>query len=221
MSTLFVTGTDTEVGKTHVACQLLRAGTARGLRCAGYKPVAAGAQACADGLRNDDALALLKAGNVALDYAQINPYCFAPAIAPHLAAAEAGIEVDRQQIDARHDAIAAQVDWLLVEGAGGWRVPLGQTWDYADWVAARDWPVLLVVGMRLGCINHALLSAESIARRSRLIGWVANCLPPEQPQLAANIDSIAQRMPAPLLGVFPADGSAATELQLERLLAAA
>lgn len=216
--TLFVTGTDTEVGKTHIACHLLRAAAQRGLRCAGYKPVAAGAVPTDDGLRNADALALQSAGSLPLAYEELNPYCFEPPIAPHLAAAEAGVTIARAQLDTCHDAIAAQSDWLLVEGAGGWRVPLGPDWDFADWVAERGWPVLLVVGMRLGCINHALLSAESISRVAPLLGWVANCLPPAQPCLQENIDTLVQRMPAPLLGTFPVSGSTEPDLQLEALL---
>lgn len=218
MSTLFVTGTDTEVGKTHVACQLLRAGVAQGLRCAGYKPVAAGAEQTAEGLRNEDALALQAAGNVAVTYEQINPYCFAPPIAPHVAAAEAGVEICQQTLSAGHDVLAAQTDWLVVEGAGGWRVPLGPNWESADWVAAAGWPVVLVVGMRLGCLNHALLSAESIARQAHLIGWVANCLPPAQNRLQENLETLIERMPAPLLGVFPEGGGEVQNLQLERLI---
>ncbi|MGB1579993.1 MAG: dethiobiotin synthase [Nevskiales bacterium] len=217
MTSLFITGTDTEIGKTHVAAHLLGAGAAAGWRCAGYKPVAAGAEQTPAGWRNDDALALQAASNVELDYDLINPYCLPPPIAPHVAASEAGVIVDRAHLDHCHDVIAQQCDWLLVEGAGGWRVPLGPDWDYADWVSARGWPVLLVVGMRLGCINHALLTAESIARRGQLLGWVANCLPPAQPRLAENIQSLVERMPAPLLGIFPADGQKAADLQLDKL----
>lgn len=218
MTTVFVTGTDTEIGKTHVASHLLQAVAGQGLRCAGYKPVAAGAYETADGWRNEDALALQAASNVELDYARINPYCLEPPIAPHLAAREAGVTINAAHLDACHDAIAAQSDWLLVEGAGGWRVPLGEDWDIADWVAGRGWPVLLVVGMRLGCINHALLTAESILRHTTLVGWVANCLPPEQPRLAENIQTLNERMPAPLLAVFPADGGAPEDLALQRLI---
>lgn len=218
MSTLFVAGTDTGVGKTHVACQLLRMAAKRGLRCAGYKPVAAGAEVTADGLRNEDALALQTAASVQLSYEWINPYCFEPAIAPHLAAAEAGTDIDIARLNQAHDRMTAQADYLLVEGAGGWRVPLNQTEDFADWVAARGWPVLLVVGMRLGCLNHALLSAESILRRNRLIGWVANCLPPTQSRLEQNIDTLRQRMPAPLMGISRADADTVEGLDIEEML---
>ena len=218
MSSLFVTGTDTEIGKTHVATHLLRAAASQGLRVAGYKPVAAGAEMSPNGLRNEDALALQAAANVELDYAQINPYCFAPPIAPHLAAQGEGAVIDRALLNAVHDEIAAQCDWLLVEGAGGWQVPLGPDWGFADWVAERQWPVLLVVGMRLGCINHALLTAESVAARTPLIGWVANCLPPEQPYLAENIETLKQRMPAPLLGQFPPNAGKPKDLAIQRLI---
>ena len=109
--------------------------------------------------------------------------------------------------------MAARYDWVLVEGAGGWQVPLNERDTFADWVAGHDWPVLLVVGMRLGCINHALLSAESITRRTRLAGWVANALPPQMTELEDNIDTLQRRMPAPLLGVMPADEMMALDLQ--------
>ncbi len=214
MSTLVITGTDTEIGKTHVACHLLRSGAALGWRSAGYKPVAAGATPTPKGLRNDDALALQAAGNVALDYEQINPYCFAPAIAPHLAAEQAGVRVTAERLSAGHDEVAAKADWVVLEGAGGWRVPLGSGFEFADWVGQSGWPVLLVVGMRLGCLNHAMLSAESIIARTRLVGWVANCLPPEQSCLVENIHSLVERMPVPLWGVFPSGGGMAEGLDL-------
>ncbi len=218
MTTVFVTGTDTEVGKTHVAEQLLRAVADRGLACAGFKPVAAGAEHTGQGWRNEDALALKAAGNVDLPYEVINPYCFELPIAPHLAAAEAGVRVDKQRILDAHAQIAAQADWVLVEGAGGWRVPLNNALDFANLAAGAGWPVLLVVGMRLGCINHALLSAESIVRRCRLLGWVANCLPPEQPRLRENIETLTKLMPAPLLGIFPGNGENPEKLEIEALL---
>lgn len=196
MSTLFITGTDTGVGKTYVSCALLR--QARGRAC-GFKPVASGCERGPDGLRNEDALALQAAAATTEPYAAINPYAFEPAAAPHLAARAAGVTVERSRLDAAHDALAARHAQVLVEGAGGWLVPLNEQETFADWVAARQWPVLLVVGMRLGCINHALLSAESIARRTRLLGWLANPLPPQMPLLAENISALQARMPAPRL----------------------
>lgn len=217
MSTVFITGTDTEIGKTHVATHLLRRLARSGHRCAGFKPVAAGAEETPQGLRNDDALALQAAGNVELPYETVNPYCLAPPIAPHLAARQAGVRIERARILAAHDEIAARAECVLVEGAGGWRVPLNEHMDFAGLAAGAGWPVLLVVGMRLGCINHALLSAESIAHRCRLLGWIANCLPPAQPMLVENIKTLESALPASLLGVFPADGNGPEKLLVEPL----
>ncbi|TJY58952.1 dethiobiotin synthase [Sinimarinibacterium sp. CAU 1509] len=201
--TLFVTGTDTGVGKTRVAVAVLTALRQRGLRACGYKPVASGCIRTPDGLRNDDALALQAASTPGLRYAQINPLALEPAIAPHLAARQAGIEIRLDQLDRAHAELEADHDWIVVEGAGGWSVPLNDTQTIGDWVACRQWPVLLVVGMRLGCINHALLSADAIEARTALAAWVANTLPPAMPMLEDNIESLRARLPAPLWGVVP------------------
>jgi len=211
--TLFVTGTDTGVGKTHASVAMLQVLRARGLRVCGFKPVASGSEDRGQGLRNEDAEALLAGSTPGLDYAQINAYSLAPPIAPHLAAEQAGTTIDLSVLDRAHAALAANHDGVIVEGAGGWAVPLNRTQTFADWVAARQWPVVLVIGMRLGCINHALLSAEAIVARTTLAGWIANALPPEMPLLADNIASLRERMPAPLWGVLPprADTAAATE----------
>ncbi|TDU25744.1 dethiobiotin synthase [Panacagrimonas perspica] len=198
--TLFVTGTDTGVGKTHVSAGLLAAARELGIAACGYKPVASGCRRGPRGLRNADALALIRASGTEEPYDRINPYAFAPAIAPHLAAREAGQRIERRVLDARYRELARTHDLVIVEGAGGWQIPFGRDWTQADWVARHGWPVLLVVGMRLGCMNHALLSAESIRPRTRLLGWVANELPPRQPRLDDNIAELQMRMPAPLLG---------------------
>nr|WP_293245038.1 dethiobiotin synthase [Panacagrimonas sp.] len=199
-TTVFLTGTDTGVGKTHVAVGLVRAARELGIAACGYKPVASGCRKFAGGLRNADARALLNASGLpAADYGRVNPYAFAPAIAPHLAAREAGLRIDRRVLDRAHRSLARDHDLVIVEGAGGWQVPLGADWTLADWVADHAWPVVLVVGMRLGCLNHALLSAESISRRTRLLGWVANACPPRQQRIEQNIVELEQRMPAPLL----------------------
>lgn len=197
---LFVTGTDTEVGKTHVSCGLLRAARSRGLDICGFKPVASGARRTATGLRNADALALMKAADTREPYDAVNPYVFAPAIAPHLAATQARQVIRASRLDRALSSLESRHDWVLVEGAGGWHVPLGPEWRLSDWVSDRDLPVVLVVGMRLGCINHALLSAESIARTGRLVGWIANELPPRQPLCDENVSTLLKWMPAPLLG---------------------
>jgi len=195
----FVTGTDTEIGKTHVACGLLRLLAGRGLQMAGFKPVATGCEVVAGGLRNADALALRQAGTVDVSYEILNPYAFLPPIAPHLAAREAGVAIRPEPILHAFAALNAQADAIVVEGAGGWRVPLGDDWDMADLAAMLDLPVILVVGMRLGCINHALLSAEAIG--PRLCGWVANAPQPAMAALAGNLQTLQDRMPAPCLGV--------------------
>ena len=199
-ASIFITGTDTGVGKTHIACGLLRAARARDIDACGYKPVASGCRRTGKGLRNADALALQDAAGTREPYAAINPYAFAPAIAPHLAAATAGVRIERRALDRAHGELARRHELLVIEGAGGWLVPLGRRWTFADWVVEHEWPVVLVVGMRLGCVNHALLSAESIQRRSRLLGWIASELPPRQPALDQNLDDLTRRMPAPLLG---------------------
>ncbi|MFP5305427.1 MAG: dethiobiotin synthase [Gammaproteobacteria bacterium] len=203
MSTLFVTGTDTGVGKTLVACALLRRARGRGVRACGYKPVASGCVRTAEGLRNEDALGLLAESAPGPAYADVNPLALEPPIAPHIAAARAGTAIDLSVLDRAYERLAAAHDCVIVEGAGGWRVPLSARHGFDDWVAARRWPVVLVVGMRLGCINHALLSAESIGRRAPLAGWVANLLPPEQPYWQDNVEALRERLPAPLWGVVP------------------
>jgi dethiobiotin synthetase len=201
--TVFITGSDTGVGKTHVARLLLEQASALGLRCAGFKPVAAGGTKTAEGIQNEDAVALRKAASVALPYALVNPYALPEAVAPHIAAAEAGVKIEVPRILEAHAEIAQQAELVVVEGAGGWQVPLNDDLLYSDLVAQAGWPVLLVVGMRLGCLNHALLSADAIRARTTLVGWVANCLPPRQPRLEANLMTLARRLPAPLLGLVP------------------
>jgi dethiobiotin synthetase len=203
--TLFVTGTDTGVGKTFVTCGLLRAARAAGIDAVGFKPVASGSRVTPQGLRNADALALIRAAGTRDEpYERINPVALHRAVAPHLAARAEGRRIDLRAIEAAHRRLAARHDLVLAEGAGGWQVPLDAQRTTADWVEAQGWPVLLVVGMRLGCLSHALLSAESIQRRSRLLGWVASVVPPRQPRLAENVADLAARMPVPLLGI--ADG---------------
>ncbi len=201
----FVTGTDTDVGKTTIAAGLLRAARLAGLSTAAVKPVASGCEDGVDGLRNSDALALLAECSLPLSYAEVNPFAFAPAIAPHLAAREAGVELKVAALaDAVQTVLAQQADFTLVEGAGGWRVPLGEQATLADLPVALDLPVILVVGVRLGCINHALLTAEAIARDGlRLAGWVANVLDPQTSRLDDNLRTLTERLAAPCLGRVP------------------
>ncbi len=210
---LFVAGTDTGVGKTWVATRLLRALAASGLRVAGMKPVAAGAEITPAGLRNDDALALAAAANVAIPYETLNPYCLMEPTSPHIAAKLAGISIDIEVIVARYATIVSKSDVVVVEGAGGWLAPVGDPAvrgsngpTMADVAAALDLPVLLVVGMRLGCISHALLTAASIRDRGlHLAGWIANPISPEfLPASVAYkgyVDALEQRLPAPRLQV--------------------
>jgi dethiobiotin synthetase len=183
---------------------------ARGaVRVAVAKPVASGAKRTAQGLRNDDALELAVAANLAVtathDYQRINPFCFEPPIAPHIAAAEAGVTIDVAALAARIRANAAENDWLVVEGAGGWRVPLDATRDFSDLAIALDLPIVLVVGLRLGCINHALLSAESIAASGlKLTGWIANGIDPAMARATENIATLTARLGAAPSMVVPA-----------------
>jgi len=198
---MFVTGTDTGVGKTVVAAALLRALVRDGCRAVGMKPVAAGLD---PGMAvHADVAALIAAGNVAASFADVSPYVFAPPIAPHIAAANAGCAVDLERIADAYARLAAAADAVVVEGAGGVFVPLGRRIDMLDIARRLDLPVLLVVGIRLGCINHALLSAHAIAARGlRLAGWVANRIDPAMPEADANVAALAERLPAPLAADF-------------------
>ena len=199
--TFFITGTDTGVGKTHVTCELLQQLRQNGVKACGYKPVASGCAHTPQGLRNDDALALQQAAGTAEPYVHINPYAFEPPIAPHLAAAQAGVHVDLKRLNEAHAQLSSRYDVVLIEGAGGWQVPLNEEVTFADWVGTQGWPVILVVGMRLGCINHALLSVDSILSRAPLLGWIANDLPPAMPMLDENIEALRHRISAPMLRV--------------------
>ncbi len=209
----FVTGTDTEIGKTTVAAGLLHAAKLAGLSTAAAKPVASGCVLTADGLRNDDALALLGECTVALRYEEVNPLAFEPAIAPHLAAREVGVLLDVAALQGPVQAILdKRADFTLIEGAGGWRVPLAGQATLSDVAIALKLPVILVVGVRLGCINQALLTAEAILRDGLpLAGWVANLVDPQISRLEDNLATLAERLPAPCLGYLPrlADASPA------------
>ena len=219
-----VTGTDTEVGKTFATCACLAAARHRGLATGAMKPVASGCVLRHGELVSEDAAALAAALGTGIDPATINPYRFAPAIAPHLAAAEAGVAIDTGHLAERARALAAGPDFFLLEGVGGWQVPLDARRTFADLASSLGWPVLLVVAVRLGCINHALLSAASIlASGLPLAGWIANHPAPPAPRAAANIRTLCVRLPAPLLGVLPYRrdgdwGRAARRLDLDRLL---
>ncbi|MDU4252026.1 dethiobiotin synthase [Pseudomonas sp.] len=201
----FVTGTDTEIGKTTIACGLLHAARLAGLSTAAAKPVASGCERSPEGLRNSDALALLGECSVPLVYEQVNPFAFEPAIAPHLAAREQGVKL---AVDALagpvRSVLALGADFTLVEGAGGWRVPLAGEENLSDLAIALQLPVILVVGVRLGCINHAVLSAEAIQRDGLVLaGWVANIVDAQTSRLEENLATLAERLPAPCVGRVP------------------
>ena len=201
----FVTGTDTGVGKTFVSCLLLEAAKQRGLRTVALKPLAAGCEEIDGELRNDDALQLMQHMTESLDYEQVNPFALQAAIAPHIAAQQEGrrLLVSRMAGLVR-GALMEPADLTLVEGAGGWYVPLNDKETLADLVRELQLPVILVVGLRLGCLNHALLTARAIQQEGLpLAGWSANCIDPDMPEQEANIRTLQQRLPAPCLGVIP------------------
>lgn len=201
----FIAGTDTDVGKTTIAAGLLHAARLQGLSTLGAKPVASGCTVTAKGLRNADAQALIDESTLKLEYEAVNPFAFEPGIAPHVAAREAGVMLEVPALlNAMQYVLDQGADFTLVEGAGGWRVPLSDHANLSDLAIALKLPVILVVGVRLGCINHALLSAEAIARDGlQLAGWVANIIEPRTSRLEENLASLAERLPAPCLGRVP------------------
>lgn len=200
----FLTGTDTDVGKTYAAVRLIRRWQAEGRRVAAMKPVASGSVRRPDGgLDNGDVSALMQATGQT-DRALMNPYCFEPPVSPHLAAREAGVSIDLLRIVQQYRELAAGCDTVLVEGAGGWLAPLTDEHDVAALAGALGLPVILVVGMRLGCVNHARLTATAIlASGCRLAGWVANAIDPDMARYADNLACLTERLPAPLLLEIP------------------
>lgn len=200
----FVTGTDTGIGKTVVTLGLMQYLQARGLRVVGMKPVASGCVRTAQGLRNDDALRLQRQSSLALHYQEVNPYALEPAVAPHLAAAEAGVRIDLATIRTGLERLAARADCVCVEGVGGWLVPLNESQTVADLAGELDLGIILVVGMRLGCLNHALLTVQAIhAAGLGLAGWVANIPAPGGERVGGNIAALEERLAASLLGTIP------------------
>jgi len=225
----FIAGTDTSVGKTFIACALMKAAQKAGLTTAAIKPVAAGCKLLDGELKNDDAVLLQQCMSKGLDYEVVNPVALEPAIAPHIAAQKAGknITVSRLTGYCRGTLMCAG-QFNVVEGAGGWRVPLNNRETMADLVKELRLPVILVVGMRLGCINHTLLTVEAILRDGlQIAGWVANCIDPNMPALQENIDSIETRLAFPLLAkvdfidqgeLIDSIEQAAEQIDLKRLL---
>ncbi len=198
----FVTGTDTGVGKTAVSCALLVAAAQAGLRTAAIKPVAAG---CDERGQNDDALQLLASMTESMDYGQVNPIALEAAIAPHIAARLEGKQMQAARLAGLcRGVMLGAADFVLIEGAGGWRVPINSRETMADVASQLRVGVILVVGMRLGCINHALLTAEAIHRDGlQLVAWVANQPGPRMDRHEENLDTLRQLLPAPLLGSVP------------------
>ncbi len=204
MKGLFVTGTDTGVGKTVVAGALIAGLTRSGFRVAPFKPVAAGCTGAPGALRNDDALTLSSLSGRSLPYEEVNPVALAPPIAPHIAAAEAGVRLSAAELADAGRRVAKGDDVLVAEGAGGWLVPLAYPETMADLAVALGLPVVLVVGLRLGCLNHALLTARAIRETGLpLAGWVGNTLDPHMPRLEENLASLEKRLQTPCLGRIP------------------
>ena len=201
---VFITGTDTGVGKTVVACALVRGLRARGLRVAVMKPVASGSQLTPQGLRNADALALAASAGYEGPYEDLNPYCFEPPISPHIAAKEAGIEIDTSKIRHVYDGLAATADWVVVEGAGGWFAPLNERQTMADIAWGLTVPALLVVGLKLGCLSHAHLTRVGMeAHGVTFAGWVANAVDPGFARAAENLATLERLLGGPALASVP------------------
>lgn len=201
---IFITGTDTDIGKTTVSLGLVAALKKQGLKVSVMKPVSAGCEKTKDGLRNDDAIQLMQQANVNLPYEVVNPYAFEPAIAPHIAAAEQNIEMKTDILVQGYRKISAQADVVIVEGAGGWLVPLNETQTMADIAVALQLEVIQVVGIKLGCLNHALLTSASItAHGLTQIGWIANHLSTNTERATENVNSLRARISAPLLDEVP------------------
>ena len=197
----FITGTDTNVGKTLIACALLHGLAVQNKRVVGMKPISAG---CGEDGIHEDVRQLRAASNVQTHKQLINPYCFDSAIAPHIAAQQADVTINLSSIVKSYAALSEQAEVVIVEGVGGFAVPLNDDEDSADLATKLNLPIILVVGMRLGCLNHTLLTAQAIAAQGLVLaGWVANCVDENMPMLDANIVALQQRIAAPLLGVVP------------------
>jgi dethiobiotin synthetase len=211
----FVTGTDTEVGKTVASSALLQAANQRGFTTAGYKPVASGSEMTAQGLRNEDALALKRNSRVALRYDQVNPYTFAEPTSPHIISADENHPIEAATLSSGLRELEGMADWVLVEGAGGWFTPLSETLTFADWAQAERLPVILVVGVKLGGISRAVLTAQAVREAGLpLVGWIANDILPPGKRHREYLQTLTRVLPAPLLGEIPwlADAAQRTDL---------
>lgn len=201
---IFVTGTDTAVGKTVVACALTRGFKTLGLRVAVMKPVASGSVRTAAGLRNPDAVALAQASNVEASYEQVNPYCFEGAVSPHIAAKDVGVCVDTDMIRRGFVALGQSADWVVVEGAGGWLAPISERQTIADLAWALGIPAVMVVGVKLGCLNHAQLTQLAIeARGVSFAGWIANHADPSMERAQENLTALERLLGEPALAHVP------------------
>ncbi|WP_266171040.1 dethiobiotin synthase [Dyella subtropica] len=222
MQAVFIAGTDTGIGKTHAACALLHALRNAGEAACGMKPVASGCIDTPDGLRNEDALALQAASSVSVPYELINPIALREALSPHLAAAHAGVTISLPPLRDAFDVLSASHDKVVVEGVGGWLVPLARGLSAADIAKAWRLPVILVVGLRLGCLSHALLSARAIvADGCELIGWIGNLVDPAMLAAEENLATLRELLPAPCLGVLPhgvTPAQAASELDVSAMV---
>jgi dethiobiotin synthetase len=217
---IFITGTDTGVGKTVIACALVRALREEGARVAVMKPVASGAFQTPEGLRNADALALMEAAglNGPERYTEVNPYCFEPAVSPHIAAKEAGITIDTSIIRQKFDKLAADSDWVVVEGAGGWFAPINEHQTMADLAWALSVPALIVVGLKLGCLNHAQLTRLAVESHGvELAGWVSSAIDPQMSRAEANLEALERLLGEPPLAIVPHLSEGGTAIALTPL----
>jgi dethiobiotin synthetase len=213
----FVTGTDTGVGKTSVSLELMRLLQAQGHVVTGMKPVASGCEPDSSGLLNDDALRLQARASFTVPYQQVNPYAFEPAIAPHIAAAAEGVDITLDVIEAALAVVIQDADRVVVEGVGGWAVPINDTQTMEDIAVSLGLPVIMLLGIRLGCISQALITAKAImACGLKIVGWVANRLDPECLAQDETVAALRQRLSAPCLGDVPyvADGDCVGQLRL-------
>lgn len=205
MKQFFITGTDTDAGKTHVTSLLLKLLAQHKKNAIGFKPLAAGCEMAFDQLVNADALMLMESATVSAKYDVINPFAFAPPIAPHIAAEQVGVTITLDKLSSAYTTLKQQgAEYLLTEGAGGWALPINDTHYLYDWVKAEQLPVILVVGMKLGCLNHALLTAAHMQSLGiNCVGWIANQVDPTMDQYQANLDSLKARLPFPILAICP------------------
>lgn len=220
MNQIFITGTDTEVGKTHVSSLLIKYIKQFKKSVTGFKPIAAGAEYAFGELVNDDALTLMESGNVALPYKLINPYVFEPPIAPHIAAKKAGVTITKSSLSEHLAQLKEQeIDHLIVEGAGGWALPINDTELLSDWVSEQKLPVILVVGLKLGCLNHALLTLNHIKQSgANCVGWIANYVDDSMLEQSENLDTLKARLDCPLLAIAPSCKNDKPKLQVYQSL---